>query len=81
MRHFTLILATAAVAELVAVGCHETSDNGDGSVSLHSEAEMTLPAAKTDTVISFTATADWTAAVEDGEWLSVSPAAGEAGEI
>ncbi len=81
MRHFTLILATAAVAELVAVGCHETSDNGDGSVSLHSEAEMTLPAAKTDTVISFTATADWTAAVEGGEWLSVSPAAGEAGEI
>ena len=81
MRHFTLILATAAVAALVAVGCHETSDNGDGSVSLHSEAEMTLPAAKTDTVISFTATADWTAAVEGGEWLSVSPAAGEAGEI
>ena len=34
-----------------------------------------------DTVISFTATADWTAAVEDGEWLSVSPASGEAGEI
>ena len=47
MRHFTLILATAAVAELVAVGCHETSDNGDGSVSLHSEVEMTLPAAET----------------------------------
>ena len=42
---------------------------------------MTLPAAETDTVISFTATADWTAAVEDGEWLSVSPASGEAGEV
>ncbi len=81
MRHFTLILATAAVAALMAVGCHETSDNGDGSVSLHSEAEMTLPAAETDTVISFTTTADWTAAVEGGEWLSVSPASGEAGEI
>lgn len=65
----------------MAVGCHETSDNGDGSVSLHSEAEMTLPAAEANTVISFTATADWTAAVEDGEWLSVSPASGEAGKI
>ena len=81
MRHFTLILATAAVAALMAVGCHETSDNGDGSVFLHSEAEMTLPAAETDTVISFTTTADWTAAVEGGEWLSISPASGKAGEI
>lgn len=81
MRHFTLILATAAVAALMAVGCHETSDNGDGSVFLHSEAEMTLPAAETDTVISFTATADWTATVEGGEWLSISPASGKAGEI
>ena len=81
MRHFTLILTTAAVAALMAAGCHEKPEGGDGSVSLHSEAEMTLPAAETDTVISFTATADWTAAVEDGEWLSVSPASGEAGEI
>ena len=81
MRHFTLILTTAAVAALMAAGCQEKPEGGDGSVSLHSEAEMTLPAAETDTVISFTATADWTAAVEDGEWLSVSPASGEAGEI
>ena len=81
MRHFTLILTTAAVAALMAAGCHEKPEGGDGSVSLYSEAEMTLPAAETDTVISFTATADWTAAVEDGEWLSVSPASGEAGEI
>lgn len=81
MRHFTLILTTAAIAALMAAGCHEKPEGGDGSVSLHSEAEMILPAAETDTVISFTATADWTAAVEDGEWLSVSPASGEAGEI
>ena len=81
MRHFTLILTTAAVAALMAAGCHEKPEGGDGSVSLHSDAEIALPSAKMDTVISFTATADWTAAVEDGEWLSVSPASGEAGEI
>ena len=81
MRHFTLILTTAAVAALMAAGCQEKPEGGDGSVSLHSDAEIVLPAAETDTVISFTATADWTAAVEGGEWLSVSPAAGEAGEI
>ena len=81
MRHFTLILTTAAVAALMAAGCQEKPEGGDGSVSLHSDAEIALPAAKMDTVISFTATADWTAAVEDGEWLSVSPASGEAGEI
>ena len=65
----------------MAAGCHEKPEGGDGSVSLHSDAEIALPSAKMDTVISFTATADWTAAVEDGEWLSVSPASGEAGEI
>ena len=81
MRHFTLILTTAVVAALMAAGCQEKPDGGDGSVSLHSDAEIALPAAKMDTVISFTATADWTAAVEDGEWLSVSPASGKAGEI
>ena len=81
MRHFTLILTTAAIAALMAAGCHEKPEGGDGSVSLHSEAEMILPAAETDTVISFTATADWTAAVEGGEWLSISPASGKAGEI
>ena len=78
MRHFTLILAVAA---LMAAGCQEKPEGGDGSVSLHSDAEIALPVAKMDTVISFTATADWTAAVEGGEWLSVSPASGEAGEI
>ena len=81
MRHFTLILTTAVVAALMAAGCQEKPDGGDGSVSLHSDAEIALPAAEADTVISFTATADWTAAVEDGEWLSVSPASGKAGEI
>ena len=81
MRHFTLILTTAAVAVLMAVGCHEKPDTDEGSVSLHSETQMTLPAAATDTVIFFTATADWTASVEGGDWLSVSPASGEAGEI
>ena len=79
MRHFTLILTTAAVAALMAVGCQEKPENG--SVSLHSDAQMTLPAAATDTTISFTATADWTASVEGGEWLTVNPSAGEAGEI
>lgn len=78
MRHFTLILAVAA---LMAAGCQEKPEGGNGSVSLHSEAEMTLPAAETDSVISFTATADWTATVEGGEWLSISPASGKAGEI
>ena len=81
MRHFNLILTSAAVAALMAAGCHEKPEGGNGSVSLHSEAEMTLPAAETDSVISFTATADWTATVEGGDWLSVSPASGEAGEI
>ena len=81
MRHFTLILTTAAVAALMAAGCQEKPEGGDGSVSLHSDAEIALPAAKMDTVISFTATADWTATVEGGDWLSVSPASGEAGEI
>ena len=79
MRHFTLILTAAAVAALMAVGCQEKPENG--SVFLHSDAQMTLPAAATDTTISFTATADWTASVEGGEWLTVSPSAGEAGEI
>ena len=81
MRHFTLILTSAAAAALMAAGCHEKPEGAEGSVSLHSEAQMTLPAAATDTTISFTATADWTAAVEGGEWLSISPASGEAGEI
>ena len=81
MRHFTLILTAAAVAVLMAAGCQEKPDGGDGSVSLHSDAEIALPAAEADTVISFTATADWTAAVEGGDWLSVSPASGKAGEI
>ena len=81
MRHFNLILTSAAVAALMAAGCHEKPEGGNGSVSLHSEAEMTLPAAETDSVISFTATADWTATVEGGEWLSISPASGKAGEI
>lgn len=81
MRHFNLILTSAAVAALMAAGCHEKPEGGNGSVSLHSEAEMTLPAAETDSVISFTATADWTATVEGGDWLSISPASGEAGEI
>ena len=80
MRHFTLIL-TAAVATLMAAGCHEKPEGGDGSVSLHSDAEISLPAAGADTIISFTATADWSASVEGGEWLTVSPSAGEAGEI
>ena len=65
----------------MAAGCQEKPDGGDGSVSLHSDAEIALPAAEADTVISFTATADWTAAVEGGDWLSVSPASGKAGEI
>ena len=65
----------------MAAGCQEKPDGGDGSVSLHSDAEIALPAAEADTVISFTATADWTAAVEGGEWLNVSPASGKAGEI
>ena len=77
MKHFTLALTAAAA--LMAVGCQEKPENG--SVSLHSDAQMTLPAAATDTTISFTATADWTASVEGGEWLTVSPSAGEAGEI
>ena len=81
MRHFTLILTAAAAAALMAAGCHEKPEGGEGSVSLHSDVEMTLPAAATDTTISFTATAGWTAAVEGGEWLSISPASGEAGEI
>lgn len=81
MRHFNLILTSAAVAALMAAGCHEKPEGGNGSVSLHSEAEMTLPAAETDSVISFTATADWIATVEGGEWLSISPASGKAGEI
>ena len=81
MRHFTLILTTAAVAALMAAGCQEKPDGGKGSVSLHSDAEIALPAAEADTVISFTASAEWTAAVEGGNWLSVSPASGEAGEI
>lgn len=79
MKHFTLTLTAAAAAALMAVGCQEKPENG--SVSLHSDAQMTLPAAATDTTISFTATADWTASVEGGEWLTVSPSAGEAGEI
>ena len=79
MRHFTLILTVAAAAALMAAGCQEKPENG--SVSLRSNAEMTLPASATDTTISFTATAEWTAAVEGGDWLSVSPASGEAGEI
>ena len=81
MRHFTLILSAAAAAALMAAGCHEKPEGGEGSVSLHSDAQMTLPAAETDTTISFTATADWTASVEGGEWLNISPASGEAGEI
>ena len=79
MKHFTLTLTAAAATALMAVGCQEKPENG--SVSLHSDAQMTLPAAATDTTISFTATADWTASVEGGEWLTVSPSAGEAGEI
>ncbi len=79
MKHFTLTLTATAAAALMAVGCQEKPENG--SVSLHSDAQMTLPAAATDTTISFTATADWTASVEGGEWLTVSPSAGEAGEI
>ena len=81
MRHCTLILTAAAVAALMAAGCQDKPEGGEGSVSLHSDAEIVLPASATDTSISFTATADWTAAVEDGDWLSVSPASGEAGEI
>ena len=81
MRHFTLILSAAAAAALMAAGCHEKPEGGEGSVSLHSDVEMTLPAAATDTTISFSATADWTASAEGGEWLSISPASGEAGEI
>ena len=81
MRHFTLILTAAAAAALMAAGCHEKPEGEEGSVSLHSDVEMTLSASATDTTISFTATAEWTAAVEDGDWLSVSPASGEAGEI
>ena len=79
MKHFTLTLTLTAAAALMAVGCQEKPENG--SVSLHSDAQMTLPAAATDTTISFTATADWTASVEGGEWLTVNPSAGEAGEI
>ena len=79
MKHFTPILSTVAAVLLMAVGCQEKPE--DGSVSLHSDAQMTLPAAATDTTISFTATADWTASVEGGEWLTVNPSAGEAGEI
>ena len=81
MRHFTLILTAAAVAALMAVGCQDKPEGGEGSVSLHSDAEMTLPASATDTTISFTASANWTAAVEGGGWLSVSPVSGEEGEI
>ena len=79
MKHFTPILSTVAAVLLMAVGCQEKPE--DGSVSLHSDAQMTLPAAATDTTISFTATADWTASVEGGEWLTVNPSVGEAGEI
>ena len=80
MKHFTLILTAAAVAALMTAGCQEKPEGGEGSVSLHSDAEMTLPASATDTTISFTATAEWTAAIESGEWLNISPASGEAGE-
>ena len=40
MKHFTLTLTAAASAALMAVGCQEKPENG--SVSLHSDAQMTL---------------------------------------
>ena len=76
-----LILTSAAAAALMAAGCHEKPEGGEGSVSLHSDVEMALSASATDTTLSLTASAGWTAAVEGGEWLNISPASGEAGEI
>ena len=43
MKLFTPILSTVAAVLLMAVGCQEKPE--DGSVSLHSDAQMTLPAA------------------------------------
>ena len=51
----TLILTAAAAAALMAAGCHEKPEGGEGSVSLHSDVEMALSASATDTTLSFTA--------------------------
>ena len=40
MRHFTLILSAVAAAALMAAGCHEKPEGGEGSVSLHSDVEI-----------------------------------------
>lgn len=81
MRYFTLILTAAAAAALMAAGCHEKPEGGEGSVSLHSDVEMTLPATATDTIVSFSATAAWTAITDGSEWIEIEPDGGAAGDF
>lgn len=81
MRHFTFILTAAAAAALMAAGCHEKPEGREGSVSLHSDVEMTLPATATDTIVSFSATAAWTAITDGSEWIEIEPDGGAAGDF
>ena len=75
--HFATFLTIIA---LLAPSCEERPGK-EGTVTIHGDTEILLPPTQTDTSISFTATAAWTAMTEDAQWLGIEPDGGAAGEI
>ena len=81
MRHFSpFIIPIMSAAAVLFTACEERPGS-DGLLTLNGEEQMTLPAAQTDTIVSFSATAAWTVRAEGGDWLSIDPDGGAAGDF
>ena len=79
MKNIVSCAFLLAVSLLFLSSCKDKP--GDGIVTLHSDSQITLQAAETDTTFSFTATDTWTIQKENGAWLTIDPERGAAGEI
>lgn len=81
MRHFSFFIIPIMSAAAVLFTACEERPGSDGLLTLNGEEQMTLPAAQTDTIVSFSATAAWTVRTEGGDWLSIAPDGGAAGDF
>lgn len=80
MRHYFPFIPLFAVAAIATTAC-DGKPEVEGTVTFHGTDEMTLPAAQTDTIISFSATAAWTVQIENGDWLTLDPDGGADGDF
>ena len=73
MKKLYLFLALA----LLAIGCQKPKE--DPKITLSSPAEVAIANTGATETITFSSNYDWTASCADKEWVSLSPASGDAG--